>query len=152
MLASLFASLLIVFASLLIVFASLLIVFASLLICKLYLLRTQQLRARNITTSTGTPCVPVGRGCTHWPSLACGSPLCTWRLTPYHSSVTSADSKRYRRGYFGTFPGFNSIISIQYVISTTDPTHSCIHQWPCFLNLRSRSSRSNCSSSICCSR
>ena len=44
------------------------------------------------TSSTGTQCVPVGRKGTHWPSLACGSPLCTWRLTPYHSQVTSADS------------------------------------------------------------
>ena len=29
-------------------------------------------------------CVPVGTGCTHWPSLACGSPPCTQRLPTYH--------------------------------------------------------------------
>ena len=32
-------------------------------------------------------CVPVCRGCTHWPSLAHGSPLCTQRLPTYHFTV-----------------------------------------------------------------
>ena len=36
-------------------------------------------------------CVPVGTGCTHWPSLACGSPPCTQRLPTYCTMGAAAE-------------------------------------------------------------